>query len=457
MRIERDSLGEMQIPDDALYGAATARAIHNFTISNTPLCFAIIRSIARVKQAWAVIHARSFAAKSEEHTRFHAIADAAALIARGQYAEQFPVDVYQTGSGTSSNMNVNEVIARLAETATGLKVHPNDDVNRAQSSNDVFPTAIHLACLEALHNDLLPALRDLRHSLDARARDFADVVKTGRTHLQDAVPITLGQEFSGYTEQLLRAGNNLLQASKGLCELPLGGTAVGTGMHAPAHLVREVIICLAKDYDPELIETYNHFEAQAARDSLGIFSAALRGLGLALFKIANDIRWLASGPRCGLGEISLPATQPGSSIMPAKVNPVQAEALMQVSARVLGNDSTIAFAVSAGNFELNTMMPLMGQCLLESISLLARGMESFNQNCVRGITANRERCRDLAERSLSLVTAITPLVGYERAASLAKEAEQSGRSLRSLLESEAGIDPAKLDAALDIAAMTERP
>ncbi|MDR2734525.1 MAG: class II fumarate hydratase [Spirochaetota bacterium] len=457
MRIERDSLGEMQIPDDALYGAATARAIHNFQISNTPLCFAVIKSIARIKRAWAAIHVQFCAAGTQESIRFQAIAEAAAIVANGKYNDQFPVDVYQTGSGTSSNMNVNEVIARLAEAAAGLAVHPNDDVNRAQSSNDVFPSAIHLACLEALHGDLLPALRDLRESLNAKAQDFSDIVKTGRTHLQDAVPITLGQEFSGYAAQLARAEHTLLQASAGLCELPLGGTAVGTGMHAPAALVREVIAWLAQDYDLPLIEAPNHFEAQAARDALGIFSAALRGLGLALFKIANDIRWLASGPHCGLGEISLPATQPGSSIMPAKINPVQAEALMQVSARVLGNDSTIAFAVSAGNFELNTMMPLMGQCALESLSLLARGMESFNQNCVRGITANRERCREQALRSLSLVTAITPLVGYARAASLAKEAEQSGRSLRSLLENEAGVDPARLDAVLDIAAMTKRP
>jgi len=455
MRIERDSLGEVEIPDGTLYGAATARAMRNFAIGDAPLSFAIIRAIARVKRAWAVIHAQS--AEPGERARFQAIADAAGEIAGGKYADQFPIDVYQTGSGTSSNMNVNEVVARLAEAAAGFAVHPNDDVNRAQSSNDVFPTAIHLACLEALHADLLPVLLDLRDSLSAKAMQFSDVVKTGRTHLQDAVPITLGQEFSGYAEQLYKAGKNLLQAGKGLCELPLGGTAVGTGMHAPSYLAHEAVAYLAKDYNLELIEAPNHFEAQAARDSLGIFSAALRGLGLALYKIANDIRWLASGPHCGLGEISLPATQPGSSIMPAKVNPVQAEALMQVSARVLGNDSAIAFAVSAGNFELNTMMPLMGQCALESIALLARGMESFNKNCVGGIAANRERCRDLAERSLSLVTAVTPLVGYVRAAELAKEAEASGKSLRSLLAAEPGIDPAKINAALDIAAMTERP
>ena len=454
MRVVRDTLGEMRVPDDALYGAQTARALVNFSVSGAPLPAPLIKALARVKRAWAIVHAER--ADEKEKARFLAIARAAKEIEEGAYPDQFPVDVYQTGSGTSSNMNMNEVLATLAARDTGEPVHPNDDVNRAQSSNDVFPTAIHLACLEGLHTGLMPALEDLRRTLEKKANDFSEVVKVGRTHLQDAVPITLGQEFSGYAAQLARAEGILREAGAHLHELPLGGTAVGTGMLAPALLVPKAIAILAREYGLPLAEAKNHFEAQAARDALGHFSGALRGLALALYKIANDIRWLASGPHCGIGEISLPATQPGSSIMPAKVNPVQAESLMQVTARVLGNDACIAFAAAGGNFELNTMMPVMAYSILESINLLARAVQSFNDTCARGITANEGRCRALVEQSLSLVTAVTPLVGYERAAALAKEAAESGRPLRALLEREAGIDPAQISAALDALSMTKR-
>jgi len=454
MRVVRDTLGEMRVPDDALYGAETARALANFQISGTPLPSPIIKALARVKRAWALVNARHAAPAEKE--LFQAIADAAGKIEQGEYAEHFPVDVYQTGSGTSSNMNMNEVVAYLASKEIGKTVHPNDDVNRCQSSNDVFPTAIHLACLDIFHAELLPAIQALRRALEKKADEFSEIVKVGRTHLQDAVPITLGQEFSGYAAQLARAEAALTQAGLHLHELPLGGTAVGTGMHAPAILVTEVIAALAQVCSLPLVEAKNHFEAQAARDGVSFFSGALRTLALALHKIANDIRWLASGPHCGIGEILLPATQPGSSIMPAKVNPVQAESLIQVVARVLGNDASVAFAAAGGYFELNTMMPVMGYCVLESESLLARAMDSFTQNCVLGIAANEGRCRDLVEQSLSLVTAITPLVGYERAASLAKEAASSGKTIRALLESDAGLDPALLRDTLDALAMTKR-
>jgi len=440
-----------ETPDTVLWGAETARAVHNFQISKTTLPPSFIKALARIKGAWASAHAHSLAPEMQK--KFAAIADAAEKIAQGEYRDQFPIDIYQTGSGTSSNMNMNEVLAALAEKALGEKVHPNDDVNRAQSSNDVFPTAMHLSCLELLHAELLPALQALRAALLQKAGEFAAIVKTGRTHLQDAVPITLGQEFGGYAAQLERAERTLVQASAQLCELPLGGTAVGTGLHAPSALVADTISFLARAYALPLVETKNHFEAQAARDAMGVFSAALRTLALALYKIANDIRWLASGPHCGLGEIALPALQAGSSIMPAKVNPVQAEMLLQVTARVIGNDACIAFAVTGGNFELNTMMPVMGCAALESLTLLARAMDSFTKNCVEGIRAHEDRCKRNAEESLSLITAITPLVGYERAAALAREAAASGKNIREILESEENFAPKSLD----ILSMTKRP
>ncbi len=445
----------MEVPDDAFYGAQTARAIVNFPVSGRPLPPVLIRALVRIKRAWALTNGDH--ADPAKRPVFDAIVHAALSIEAGKYLEQFPVDVFQTGSGTSSNMNANEVLASLASRLSGLSVHPNDDVNRCQSSNDVFPTAIQLALIDVSRERLLPALESLKKSFDTLARENADVVKVGRTHLQDATPVLLGQEFSGYAAQLARSGRVIREGLQHLYELPLGGTAVGTGLNAPAPLVAETIARLASWADVPLVEAADHFEAQSARDGIGLFSGALRTLALALFKIANDIRWLASGPDCGIAEITIPATQPGSSIMPAKVNPVQAESVMQVAARVLGNDACVAFAVSAGNFELNTMMPVMALAALESAELLASVIPAFESLCVRGITADRTRCAQLVEKSLALITAAAPLTGYERAAAIAKRARSEGRTLREILIRDEGFAPDLVDATLDPARMTLRP
>jgi len=445
----------MEVPDGALYGAQTARALANFPVSGRPLPEVLIRSLVRIKRAWAVTNGRH--ASPERRPVFAAIGKAALLIESGQHLDQFPVDVYQTGSGTSSNMNANEVLARLAASASGLPVHPNDDVNRCQSSNDVFPTAMQLALIEVVQTRLFPALASLEAALLEKAEQFSGIVKVGRTHLQDATPVTLGQEFSAYAAQLARARRAISEALPHLFELPLGGTAVGTGLNAPAPLVAETVAHLADWMGVPLVEAADHFEAQSARDGIGFFSGALRTLALALFKIANDLRWLASGPDCGIAEIRLPATQPGSSIMPAKVNPVQAESVLQVAARVIGNDASVAFAVASGNFELNTMMPLMALASVESAELLAAVMPPFEKLCVRGIEADQTRCQTLVEKSLALITAAAPLIGYENAATVAKQARQGGRSLRDILIHDKGLDPALVDATLDPWQMTRRP
>jgi fumarate hydratase class II len=372
-----------------------------------------------------------------------AIESAANEVAAGRCDEWFVVDVFQTGSGTSTNMNANEVIGRLAG------AHPNDEVNRGQSSNDVIPAALHLAAAETVQNELLPAMRSLHGALEAKGREFDDVIKIGRTHLQDAVPIRLGQEFSGYARQVEAARERVEAALPAMCELALGGTAVGTGLNAPEGFAAAVIAELSVRTGLPLREASDHFEAQGARDAAAFLSATLRSFALSLVKIANDIRWLGSGPRCGIGELQLPATQPGSSIMPGKVNPVIAESLLMVCAQVIGHDSAIAWCAAAGNFELNVMMPLMAWDLLDSIELLAAGSRNFETRLVRGLNANRERAATFVEQSLAMATALAPIIGYEQAAELAKEASASGRTIREVARERSGIPSAELERLLN--------
>jgi fumarate hydratase class II len=384
-----------------------------------------------------------------------AIAVAADAVARGEHDEQFPIDIFQTGSGTSTNMNVNEVIAHLAARAGRAGVHPNDHVNLSQSSNDTFPSAVAVAAVAMVAADLLPALEELRAALDAKANAFATVVKSGRTHLMDATPVTLGQEFGGYAAQVAESVERLRDSLPRAGRLPLGGTAVGTGINSPSGFAAAVIERLKRRFgDLPLSEAPDHFAAQSARDGLVELSGQLRATAVALLKIANDIRWMGSGPRTGLAEIRLPDLQPGSSIMPGKVNPVIPEAVAQVAAQVFGNDATVAFAGSQGSFELNTYLPVMARNLLEPIALLANVSRLFAHRCIDGIEADVERCRAYAESSPSLGTALNPHLGYEKAAHLVKESVRSGRSIRDLVVAEGLMSDAELDAALDIEAMT---
>ena len=456
-RTEEDSLGSMQVPNQALYGAQTARALANFPISGRPLSRPMLRALGLIKQ---------YAARANCELGLlpepiaAAIAAAAAEVVGGELDDQFPVDVFQTGSGTSSNMNINEVIANraaqlLGEPLGGKAVHPNDQVNLGQSSNDVFPTAIHIACIEQLHNHLLPALRGMEVHLRLKAEEFADVLKIGRTHLQDATPVRLGQVFGGYARQLELAQQRLQVAGDGLCELALGGTAVGTGINTHRQFAARTIAGLAEETGFALREAEDHFEAQSAKDGLVALSGALKGCAIGLFKIANDIRFLASGPRCGIGELTLPALQPGSSIMPGKVNPVLAESLMQVCAQVNGNDATVALCALSGNFELNVMMPVLAENLLQSINLLGNVVDLFSERYLKDLQADRERCNDLLERSLALVTSLVPALGYDRAARLAKQAYAEGKTIRELLLAENILPKDELERLLDPARMTE--
>jgi fumarate hydratase class II len=450
-REESDSMGTLRVPAEAYYGAQTQRAVENFPVSGLRLPPRFIHALARIKGCAAAVNADLGLL---EPSLAAAIQQAAADAAEGRFDRQFVVDVFQTGSGTSSNMNMNEVLAgRANEILTGDRggrspVHPNDHVNRGQSSNDVIPTAIHLAALEGLERDLVPALAALRDTLEAKAREFADVRKIGRTHLQDAVPMTLGQEFSGYAHQI-RLAHERLEATRGrLGELPLGGTAVGTGLNTHPEFAPRVIAALAARSGLPLAETRNHFQAQAAPDTLVELSGALRALAVALVKIANDIRWLASGPRCGLGEITIPSLQPGSSIMPGKVNPVIPEAVIQVAAQVVGNDATVALGGQGGAFELNTMLPVMAYNLLQSLELSTAAVGLLEARCVAGIVANRERCTAFIAQSLALVTALVPHIGYDRAAAIAKAAYASGRTVREVAAAEHVLPPDQLDALL---------
>jgi fumarate hydratase class II len=449
-RIEHDTMGEVRVPRDAKYQAQTQRAVENFPISFRTLEQSQIRALALIKSAAAAVNARLGVIPQDIA---EAISKSADRIADGEFLADFPLDVFQTGSGTSSNMNANEVIATLAAESLGAKVHPNDHVNASQSSNDVFPTSIHVAATESVARNLLPALAHLEAALEAKSVEWATVVKSGRTHLMDATPVTLGQEFGGYASQVGDAADRIEAALPEVGRLPLGGTAVGTGINAPKRFAPRVIAALNADLGLGLSEAPDHFAAQGARDALVGVSGDLRRTAVALVKIANDIRWMGSGPRTGLAEIRLPDLQPGSSIMPGKVNPVMAEAVTQVAAQVMGNDAAIAFGGSQGNFELNVYLPLIADRLLESIRLLSRVSTLFAERCVHGIEADEERCRNYAESSPAIVTALNPIIGYERASKVVKESLRSGRTLREVLIEDEGLTPEALDRDLDVLAL----
>ena len=458
-RTEHDSMGEVQVPADAKYRAQTQRAVENFPVSGQPIERAHIEALARIKAAAAKVNADLGVLQPD---MAQAIQDAAAEVADGQWDAHFPVDVFQTGSGTSSNMNTNEVLATLATEKLGKPVHPNDHVNASQSSNDVFPSSIHIAATSAVVNDLIPALEHLAASLERKRDQWATVVKSGRTHLMDATPVTLGQEFGGYAAQV-RYGVERLQATlPRLAELPLGGTAVGTGINTPAGFSAAVIAEVARATGLPLTEARDHFEAQGARDSLVEASGQLRTIAVSLFKVSNDLRWMGSGPRAGLGEIALPDLQPGSSIMPGKVNPVIPEALCMVCAQVIGNDAAIAFGGASGNFELNVMLPMLARNLLESIRLLANISRLLADRVVDGIVADEERCRELAESSPSIVTPLNKYVGYENAAKLAKQSLKEKKTIRQVVleggyVERGDLTEAQLDEALDVLSMTRAP
>jgi len=457
-RIETDSMGEVQVPSWAYYGAQTQRAVDNFNISDLVMPMEVVRALALIKWAAAKTNAALGLLKPEIA---EAIANAALEIAEGRVAkEHFPVDVFQTGSGTSTNMNVNEVIANLANVALGGKmgakspVHPNDHVNKGQSSNDTIPTAIHVAAVLALDRQTIPALVELQKALAKKAEEFDDVLKIGRTHLQDATPIRLGQEFSGYARQVELGVQRLNEAREHLLELALGGTAVGTGVNTHPQFAKETIARLAEKTGAPFREAENHFEAQAAKDAIVYASGALKTVATSLMKIANDIRWLGSGPRCGLGEIILPELQPGSSIMPGKVNPVIPEAVIQVAAQVTGNDLAITIGGQWGNFELNVMMPVMAHNLLQSISLVGAAARAFKVKCIDGIQADRKRCESMIEQSLAMCTPLAKVIGYDRAAEIAKEAYQTGRTVREIAREKGVLPEEELAKVLDPSGMT---
>ncbi|GAA4564579.1 class II fumarate hydratase [Micromonospora coerulea] len=455
-RIERDSMGEVEVPAEALWRAQTQRAVQNFPISGRGIEPAQIKALAQIKGAAAQVNGELGVIGADVA---EAIATAAAHVADGGYDDQFPVDVFQTGSGTSSNMNANEVIATLAARELGRSVHPNDDVNASQSSNDVFPSSIHLAATQAVMEDLIPALAHLAGALQGKAVEFETVVKAGRTHLMDATPVTLGQEFGGYAAQVRYGVERLEGMLHRLAELPLGGTAVGTGINTPLGFAAKVIEKLRASTGLPVTEARNHFEAQGARDALVEASGQLRTIAVGLYKMANDIRWMGSGPRAGLRELRIPDLQPGSSIMPGKVNPVVAEAMRQVCAQVIGNDATVAFAGSQGDFELNVMLPVMGRNLLESIRLLAASSRLFADRLVVGLVADAEVCLAYAEGSPSIVTPLNRHLGYDEAASIAKEALAKQISIREVVIARGHVDSGKLsetqlDEALDLLRMT---
>ena len=430
-RIERDTMGEMRVPADALYGPQTQRAVENFPISDLRLPPAFIRALGLIKACAASVNKRP------------EVERAAMEVAAGKHYDQFVVDVFQTGSGTSTNMNANEVIGRLAG------AHPNDHVNQGQSSNDVIPTAIHVAAAVGVNEALLPAMQALRAALEAKSREFHHIIKIGRTHLQDAVPMRLGQEFSGYAVQVRASIERVEAALPGIYELPLGGTAVGTGLNAPFGFAARTIRLIGERTALPFREARNHFEAQGAKDAVVFLSGALRAYAVALTKIANDIRWLGSGPRCGLGELKLPATLPGSSIMPGKVNPVIAESVLMVCAQVMGYDATIAWCGAMGNLELNVMMPVMAYDILQSIELLAAASNNFEKRLVAGLEADADRASSLVEQSLAMVTVLAPEIGYEKAAAISKEAYQSGRTVREVAAEKSGIPEDRLSELLN--------
>jgi len=455
-RTETDSMGAMQVPASAYYGAQTARAVENFPISNLRFPRRFVRAMGLIKKNAALTNQELGDLKAD---LADAIVKAAQEVIDGKWDGEFVLDIFQTGSGTSTNMNANEVIANRASELMGGQrggklVHPNDHVNRGQSSNDAIPTAIHLAALEGIERSLIPALMELSKALEKKATEFNDVLKIGRTHLQDATPIRLGQEFGGYASQVQHGIERLRSAEKNLGELALGGTAVGTGINTDPDFARRTIVRIATETGLNIREAGNHFEAQGGRDALVETSGALKTIAVSLIKIANDIRFLGSGPRLGLGELRLPSTQPGSSIMPGKVNPVMCEMLLQVCTQVLGNDAAITFGGSFGNFELNVMMPVMAHNLLQSIELLAKGSEVFARRCIAGLEADREKCKANLELSLSNCTILAPVIGYDTAAKIAKVAYETNKTIREVAQEISGLDKAKLDELLDPAKQT---
>ena len=459
-RIERDTMGEMEVPSEALYGASTQRAVLNFPVSGERVEPGIVRAYGLIKWAAARVNGEL---DQVDKSLTDQIEKAAEEVYEGKLDEHFPVDIYQTGSGTSTNMNANEVIAnrcsQIAGKPIGSKdpIHPNDHVNQGQSSNDTFPTAMHIAAGVAIKNKLIPEMKKLMNSLSAKAKEFQDTLKIGRTHLMDATPVRLGQEFGGYAKQVERGSDRSHKALKALHELALGGTAVGTGLNCHPDFPAKAIQFIAEKTEIDFREAEDHFEAQAAKDALVEWHGHLNTIATSLFKIANDLRLMGSGPRCALGEIKLPATQPGSSIMPGKVNPVMSEAVTMVAARVFGNHSTVTWCGANGHLELNVFMPVMASSIMESIRLLANVCAIFRERCVDGIEANTERCNELIEYSLSMVTSLAPKIGYELAAKIAKESVATGKTVRQLCNeqlAELGLSAEQLEAALDPESMT---
>ena len=457
-RTEKDSMGTMEVPADALYGASTQRAVLNFPVSGYTFGREFIRALGLIK--WAAAEANLELGKLDEDL-VTLIAQAAQEVIDGKLDAHFPIDIFQTGSGTSTNMNINEVLAnrcsQLAGTAVGSKtpVHPNDHVNMGQSSNDVIPTAIHVAVGERLRKYVRPALEKLHGAFEKKTVEFWDIIKIGRTHLMDATPVRLGQEFSGYARQMELACKRAENAITALEELPIGGTAVGTGLNAHPDFAGHVVRHLENQTGIAWREAHNHFEAQSAKDGLVQASGQLKTIAVSLFKIANDLRWLGSGPRCGIGEILLPETQPGSSIMPGKVNPVICESVMQVCTRVFGNDATVTWAAANGNFELNVMMPVLAHAMLESCRLLANVVDVFREKCVEGIQPNVARCGELVEYSMAMVTSLAPIIGYDRAAEIAKESAKTGKTVREICREKKVLPEAELEKALDPVEMTK--
>ena len=453
-RVESDSMGKMKVPTDVYYGAQTARAVENFPVSGRTLPREFIRAMGLVKLAAAQTNAElGFLKKNTAR----AIARAAQEVVDGKLDDHFVVDVFQTGSGTSTNMNTNEVIAnRAAEMLRGkTSVHPNDHVNMGQSSNDVIPTAMHVSSLEAIEKDLIPSLEYLRDALSKKAKEFNHIVKIGRTHLMDATPIRLGQEFSGYASMVDHGISRLKGVRNDLSELAIGGTAVGTGINTHKSFGKKVATRISEATGVRFREAKNHFEAQASKDAVVQTSGALKTVSVSLMKIANDIRWLGSGPRCGFGEILLPAIQPGSSIMPGKVNPVIGESVTQVAAQVIGNDAAITIGGQAGNFELNVMMPMMADNLLQSIRLLSRVCTVFVDKCISEIEADEERCGEIIEQSLAMCTSLAPIIGYDNAAAIAKEAYATGSTVREIARKKGVLSDEELDRVLDPFSMTK--
>lgn len=458
MRKEKDSMGEMEVPDSALYGASTQRAVLNFNVSDLRLPKRFIAAVGVIKAAAAKANS---ALGLLEQDKADAIVKAAKEVQDGTLFEQFVVDVFQTGSGTSTNMNANEVIANRAIEILGGErgdksvVHPNDHVNMSQSSNDVIPTAMHISLLQSMEQELSPALKELEEAFEKKAKEFSEIVKSGRTHLQDATPVTLGQEFGGYAAQIRFGRERLERVKPAVAELALGGTAVGTGLNTHPDFPRKTIEGISQITGLQFSEARNHFEAQGSRDAIVEASGQLRTIACSLMKIANDIRWLAAGPRCSLGELRLPEIQPGSSIMPGKVNPVICESVMMVAAQVMGNDTCILVCGQHGNFELNVMMPVMAYNVLQSTELLAAVSRNFVVKCIAGIEANKDRCAEFAEASLATCTSLAPLIGYDTAAKLAKQAFAEGKTIREVALAEKVLPPEELDKALNLMAMTK--